>query len=189
MSAIEIYTYESATICKETTLTQRSRPTQPNPDYGNDGGPAFGANRLRGDAHCGRSGNVAERRCSAALGRRHLPGVRRRSRGRGQSAWSSSSWPPTSFAAFATHTGGEHMHSNRTPRTLHRALHFVAQAGAKTTISPFGSDRAPPPLRPPFHEVLLARANPGEPPAPPTPDPHERPFEGLSYSCIRPLAH
>ena len=47
---------------------------------------AFWANRRRGDARGGRSGNAAERRCTAATGRRRLPGVRRRGRGRGLSA-------------------------------------------------------------------------------------------------------
>ena len=49
-----------------------------NTGFWHDGGASFGANRPRGDACGSRSGNAAVRRCSAATGRDHLSGERRR---------------------------------------------------------------------------------------------------------------
>ena len=77
-------------------------------------------------------------------------------------------------------------------------IHLVERSRANATIRkmPFSLKKFACPLReggsspsrPPFLEVLLARASLGKPRAPPTPSPQKRPFEGLSESCIAPVA-
>ena len=66
--------------------------------------------------------------------------------------------------------------------------HYVEQPWAKTQRSPFAAERPGRALRPPFFDVLLVTANPGELPAQPMPSPHERAFEALSETCIAPRA-
>ena len=77
-------------------------------------------------------------------------------------------------------------------------LHYVEHARANRSIRKMAfflkkfdcplREGGSSPSRPPFFEVLVVRASPGKPLAPPTPSPYERAFETLSDSCISPLA-
>ena len=122
---------------------------------------AFWANRLRGDACGGPSSNAAQRRSSEATGRRRLPDARRGGRGHGLSSRSSSSLPRTSFSAFATSNGGEHIDSNQASRTPHRAQNpqFPSCGGlGKPTGEPSNSPSTPLlSVRP-----VLRRSGPGQ---------------------------